>query len=33
VLTGRIRVGNLETVDGTPIVNVKPALSADISER
>jgi tRNA-Thr(GGU) m(6)t(6)A37 methyltransferase TsaA len=30
---GRIRVRNLEAVDGTPIVDVKPTLSSDISER
>ncbi len=30
---GRVRVGNLEAVDGTPIVDVKPVLSSDISER
>jgi tRNA-Thr(GGU) m(6)t(6)A37 methyltransferase TsaA len=30
---GRARVRNLEAVDGTPIVDVKPVLSSDISER
>ncbi len=30
---GRVRVHNLEAVDGTPIVDVKPVLSSDISER
>jgi tRNA-Thr(GGU) m(6)t(6)A37 methyltransferase TsaA len=30
---GRVRVRNLEAVDGTPIVDVKPVLSSDISER
>jgi tRNA-Thr(GGU) m(6)t(6)A37 methyltransferase TsaA len=30
---GRLRVRNLEAVDGTPIVDVKPVLSSDISER
>jgi tRNA-Thr(GGU) m(6)t(6)A37 methyltransferase TsaA len=30
---GRVRVRNLEAVDGTPIVDVKPVLSADVSER
>jgi tRNA-Thr(GGU) m(6)t(6)A37 methyltransferase TsaA len=29
----RIRVRNLEAVDGTPIVDVKPVLSGDSSER
>ena len=29
----RVRVRNLEAVDGTPIVDVKPALSSDVSER
>jgi tRNA-Thr(GGU) m(6)t(6)A37 methyltransferase TsaA len=28
-----VRVRNLEAVDGTPIVDVKPVLSSDISER
>jgi len=28
----RVRVRNLEVVDGTPIVDVKPVLSSDISE-
>ena len=30
---GRVRVRNLEAVDGTPIVDVKPVLSGDVSER
>ena len=30
---GRLRVRNLEAVDGTPIVDVKPVLSPKISER
>jgi tRNA-Thr(GGU) m(6)t(6)A37 methyltransferase TsaA len=30
---GRVLVRNLEAVDGTPIVDVKPVLSSDISER
>ena len=30
---GRIEVRNLEAVDGTPIVDVKPVLSADVGER
>ena len=30
---GRVRVRNLEAVDGTPIVDVKPVLSGDIGER
>jgi tRNA-Thr(GGU) m(6)t(6)A37 methyltransferase TsaA len=29
----RVRVSNLEAVDGTPILDVKPVLSAEISER
>ena len=29
----RVRVRNLEAVDGTPIVDVKPVLSRDSSER
>jgi tRNA-Thr(GGU) m(6)t(6)A37 methyltransferase TsaA len=29
----RVRVRNLEAVDGTPIVDVKPILSSDVSER
>jgi tRNA-Thr(GGU) m(6)t(6)A37 methyltransferase TsaA len=29
----RVRVRNLEAVDGTPIVDMKPVLSTDISER
>jgi tRNA-Thr(GGU) m(6)t(6)A37 methyltransferase TsaA len=30
---GRMRVRNLEALDGTPVVDVKPVLSADVSER
>jgi tRNA-Thr(GGU) m(6)t(6)A37 methyltransferase TsaA len=30
---GRVRVRNLEAVDGTPIVDVKPVLSGDTGER
>jgi tRNA-Thr(GGU) m(6)t(6)A37 methyltransferase TsaA len=30
---GRVRVRNLEAVDGTPIVDVKPVLGSDINER
>jgi tRNA-Thr(GGU) m(6)t(6)A37 methyltransferase TsaA len=30
---GRIRVRNLEAVDGTPILDVKPVLSGDVGER
>jgi tRNA-Thr(GGU) m(6)t(6)A37 methyltransferase TsaA len=30
---GRVRVRKLEAVDGTPIVDVKPVLSSEISER
>ena len=30
---GRLRVSNLEALDGTPIVDVKPVLSGDVSER
>jgi tRNA-Thr(GGU) m(6)t(6)A37 methyltransferase TsaA len=30
---GRVRVRNLEAVDGTPIIDVKPVLSSNISER
>jgi tRNA-Thr(GGU) m(6)t(6)A37 methyltransferase TsaA len=29
----RLRVSNLEAIDGTPIVDVKPVLSADVAER
>ena len=29
----RMRVRNLEAIDGTPIVDVKPVLSSDIDER
>jgi tRNA (Thr-GGU) A37 N-methylase len=29
----RVKVTNLEALDGTPIVDVKPVLSSDISER
>jgi tRNA-Thr(GGU) m(6)t(6)A37 methyltransferase TsaA len=30
---GRVRVRKLEAVDGTPILDVKPVLSSDVSER
>ena len=30
---GRLRVRNLEALDGTPVVDVKPVLSGDASER
>ena len=30
---GRVQVRNLEAVDGTPILDVKPVLSSDIGER
>jgi tRNA-Thr(GGU) m(6)t(6)A37 methyltransferase TsaA len=30
---GRVRVRNLEAVDGTPIVDLKPVLSSEIGER
>jgi len=30
---GRLRVRNLEAVDGTPILDVKAVLSSDVSER
>ena len=30
---GRVRVRNLEALDGTPVVDVKPVLSADVAER
>ena len=29
----RLRVRNLEALDGTPVVDVKPVLSADVDER
>ena len=29
----RLRVRNLEALDGTPVVDVKPVLSADVSKR
>jgi tRNA-Thr(GGU) m(6)t(6)A37 methyltransferase TsaA len=29
----RVRVSDMEAVDGTPIVDLKPVLSADVSER
>lgn len=29
----RVRVSNLEAVDGTPILDLKPVLSSDVSER
>ncbi len=33
IVGGRVRVRQLEAVDGTPIVDVKPALSSDVAER
>jgi tRNA (Thr-GGU) A37 N-methylase len=30
---GRLRVHDLEALDDTPVVDVKPVLSAEISER
>jgi tRNA-Thr(GGU) m(6)t(6)A37 methyltransferase TsaA len=30
---GSVRVRNLEAIDGTPVVDVKPVLAADVSER
>ena len=33
VESGRLRVRSLEAIDGTPIVDVKPVLSADIGRR
>jgi len=30
---GRVRVRNLEAVDGTPIIDVKPVLSENVGER
>jgi tRNA-Thr(GGU) m(6)t(6)A37 methyltransferase TsaA len=33
VAGARVKVRNLEALDGTPIVDVKPVLSADVSER
>jgi tRNA-Thr(GGU) m(6)t(6)A37 methyltransferase TsaA len=33
VESGRLRVSNLEAIDGTPIVDVKPVLSPDIGRR
>jgi tRNA-Thr(GGU) m(6)t(6)A37 methyltransferase TsaA len=29
----RVRVSDLEAIDGTPIVDLKPVLSADVGER
>lgn len=31
--SGRLRVRNLEAIDGTPIVDVKPVLSPDVARR
>ena len=31
--SGRVRVRNLEVLNGTPIIDVKPILSGDISQR
>jgi tRNA-Thr(GGU) m(6)t(6)A37 methyltransferase TsaA len=33
VAEGKLRVSALEAIDGTPIVDIKPVLSADASER
>ena len=33
VIDGKLRVAPLEAIDGTPIVDIKPVLSADPSER
>ena len=33
VLEGKLRVAALEAIDGTPIVDIKPVLSEDTSER
>ena len=33
VAGARVKVRNLEALDGTPVVDVKPVLSADASER
>jgi tRNA-Thr(GGU) m(6)t(6)A37 methyltransferase TsaA len=30
---GRVRVRNLEALDGTPVLDVKPVLSGDVDER
>jgi tRNA (Thr-GGU) A37 N-methylase len=30
---GRLRVRNLEAVDGTPIVDLKPVLSREVGQR
>jgi tRNA-Thr(GGU) m(6)t(6)A37 methyltransferase TsaA len=30
---GRVRVRNIEAIDGTPIIDVKPVLSSDVDER
>ena len=30
---GRVRVRNLEALDGTPVVDLKPVLSSDVSRR
>jgi len=30
---GRVRVSNMEAVNGTPIVDVKPTLASDVTER
>ncbi|MFL5883808.1 MAG: hypothetical protein ACJ77M_01945 [Thermoleophilaceae bacterium] len=29
----RVRVRDLEAIDGTPVVDVKPVLGSDVSER
>jgi tRNA-Thr(GGU) m(6)t(6)A37 methyltransferase TsaA len=33
VESGRLRVRSLEAIDGTPIVDIKPVLSADVARR
>ena len=33
VRDGKLRVAPLETINGTPIVDIKPVLSVDVSER
>jgi tRNA-Thr(GGU) m(6)t(6)A37 methyltransferase TsaA len=30
---GRLRVSNLEALDGTPVIDLKPVLSGDVEER
>lgn len=33
VAGGRLRVGGLEAIDGTPVIDLKPVLSSDVGER